>query len=42
MVPDMLSGIVTPETIATDLSENSIDLPKLEKKCRRKYYSQKT
>ena len=31
MMPDMLSGIVTPETIAIDLSENSIDLPKLEK-----------
>ena len=31
MMPDMLSGIVTPETIAIDLSENSIDLPKSEK-----------
>ena len=31
MVPDMLSGIVAPEAIAIDLSENSIDLPKSEK-----------
>ena len=31
MVPDMLSGIVTPETIAIDLNQNNKDLPKSEK-----------
>ena len=31
MVPDMLSGIVTPETIEIDLNENNKDLPTLEK-----------
>ena len=31
MVLDMLSGIVTPETIAIDLNQNNKDLPKSEK-----------